>query len=59
MNRLMSAAKSFLKSDSGPTAVEYGVLLALIVVTVIAAITLLGQKAANVFDGVSDELEGE
>lgn len=39
----------FLKSEDGPTAVEYGVMLALIFLVCIAAITLVGQKAASSF----------
>jgi Flp pilus assembly pilin Flp len=36
--------------------VEYGVLMALILAAAIAAITLFGEKAADVFNNVSDAL---
>jgi pilus assembly protein Flp/PilA len=43
----------FLKKEDGPTAVEYAVMLALIVVVCIAAITTLGTNASNIFNNVS------
>jgi len=43
----------FLLDDSGPTAVEYAVMLALIVVVCITAITALGTNASNTFSNVS------
>ena len=43
----------FLKRDAGPTAVEYAVMLALIIVVCIAAITTLGSNANNTFSSVA------
>jgi pilus assembly protein Flp/PilA len=43
----------FLKKEDGPTAVEYAVMLALIVVVCIAAITTLGQNANSTFSFVA------
>lgn len=40
---------AFLKQEDGPTAVEYAVMLALIIVVCIAAITALGSSASGVF----------
>lgn len=42
----------FLKRDDGPTAVEYAVMLALIIVVCIAAIALLGNAAKNTFSNI-------
>ena len=39
----------FLRSEDGPTAVEYGVMLALIFLVCIAAITLVGQQTSSSF----------
>ena len=39
---------SFMKKEDGPTAVEYAVMLALIIVVCIAAITTLGSNARAV-----------
>ena len=44
---------SFLKKEDGPTAVEYAVMLALIIVVCIAAITTLGSNANNTFSSVA------
>jgi pilus assembly protein Flp/PilA len=46
---------SFLKKEDGPTAVEYAVMLALIIVVCIAAITTLGSNANNTFSSVADK----
>ena len=43
----------FLKKDDGPTAVEYAVMLALIIVVCIIAITTLGSNANETFGNVS------
>jgi pilus assembly protein Flp/PilA len=44
---------SFLKKEDGPTAIEYAVMLSLIVVVCISAITTLGSNANNTFSNVS------
>ncbi len=46
----------FLKREDGPTAVEYAVMLALIVVVCIAAITTLGQNANATFTRVGNAI---
>jgi pilus assembly protein Flp/PilA len=50
---LVKNAVRFLKKDDGPTAVEYAVMLALIIVVCIAAITTLGSNANSTFGNVS------
>ena len=47
---------SFLKNEDGPTAVEYAVMLALIIVVCIAAITALGSNANNTFSYVGTQV---
>jgi pilus assembly protein Flp/PilA len=47
---------SFLKKEDGPTAVEYAVMLALIIVVCIAAITTLGQNANDTFSFVGSNI---
>ena len=44
----------FLKQEDGPTAVEYAVMLALIIVVCIAAITTLGSNANSTFSFVAN-----
>jgi pilus assembly protein Flp/PilA len=46
----------FLKKEDGPTAVEYAVMLALIIVVCIAAITTLGSNANNSFSLTANRL---
>jgi pilus assembly protein Flp/PilA len=47
---------AFLNDEAGPTAVEYAVMLALIIVVCITAITALGSNANNTFSYVSTEV---
>jgi pilus assembly protein Flp/PilA len=47
----------FLKQEDGPTAVEYAVMLALIIVVCIVAITTLGKNANNTFSNVAAKVE--
>jgi pilus assembly protein Flp/PilA len=56
MRRLMSLLKDFVQREDGPTAVEYAVMLALIIVVCIAAITTLGQNADNTFITVGNAI---
>ena len=49
---MFSAIKRFVMAEDGPTAVEYAVMLALIIVVCIAAIQFLGGNAKNVFSRV-------
>jgi len=46
----------FLKKEDGPTAVEYAVMLALIIVVCIAAITALGTNASATFSYVGSKV---
>jgi pilus assembly protein Flp/PilA len=52
MQKLGQFAVAFLKNDDGPTAVEYAVMLALIIVVCITAITTLGTNANGTFNRV-------
>ena len=54
MRRFFSSAVAFLKAEDGPTAVEYAVMLALIIVVCIAAVATLGSNASNTFDNVAN-----
>ena len=57
---MRSAAKtlvSFLKKEDGPTAVEYAVMLALIIVVCIAAVTTLGSNANSTFSFVGSAIK--
>jgi pilus assembly protein Flp/PilA len=58
MKKFSNALVTFLKSEDGPTAVEYAVMLALIIVVCIAAITTLGTNANNTFKSVGTAIAG-
>ncbi|MCI0459901.1 MAG: Flp family type IVb pilin [Gemmataceae bacterium] len=51
-SRLAQGVVNFLKREDGPTAVEYAVMLALIIVVCITAITALGTNANKTFTNV-------
>jgi pilus assembly protein Flp/PilA len=52
MVRLHTAVANFLRNEDGPTAVEYAVMLALIIVVCIASVTALGSNSNNTFSYV-------
>jgi len=58
MRQFAKTLVSFLKDESGPTAVEYAVMLALIIVVCITAITTLGTNANNTFSYVGTKIGG-
>jgi pilus assembly protein Flp/PilA len=58
MKSFTNALIGFLKDESGPTAVEYAVMLALIIVVCITAITALGTNANNTFSYVATKIGG-
>ena len=58
MKNLAQRVRRFLKSEDGPTAVEYAVMLALIVVVCLVAITSLGTQANTTFSNVASSLGG-
>jgi pilus assembly protein Flp/PilA len=56
MRKLGQALVHFLKAEDGPTAVEYAVMLALIIVVCITAITTLGSNSNNTFSFVATQV---
>lgn len=52
----MNLLKKFLQSEDGPTAVEYAVMLALIVVVAIGSVTAIGTKVNASFDATKTAL---
>jgi pilus assembly protein Flp/PilA len=53
LSNFFNSVVAFAKDESGPTAVEYAVMLALIIVVCIASITTLGSNASNTFNNAS------
>ena len=56
MKAVMKRARDFMVSEAGPTATEYAVMLALIIVVAIIAIQALGNTVKGMFQTLSDEL---
>jgi pilus assembly protein Flp/PilA len=57
MRAVSKSLVNFLKKEDGPTAVEYAVMLALIIVVCIAAITTLGTNANSTFSIVGSAIK--
>ena len=58
LSRLAKRSREFLASEDGPTAVEYAVMLALIVVVCLGAIHTVGNNAKTTFSNVAGSLSG-
>jgi pilus assembly protein Flp/PilA len=56
MSKLAKKVQRFLVSEDGPTAVEYAVMLALIIVVCLAAISQLGSYVNDTFSNVKTKL---
>lgn len=57
MKALINRTKAFLVNDDGPTATEYAVMLALIIVVAAAAIKAVGTQVDTIFDNVESTLK--
>ena len=57
LSKIKAKVANFLKREDGPTAVEYAVMLALIIVVCIAAISALGSNASNTFSYVGNTVK--
>lgn len=54
--RIGRAIVEFLRREDGPTAVEYAVMLSLIIVVCLAAISFIGQQASGTFTSVANSI---
>ncbi|MCC5986490.1 MAG: Flp family type IVb pilin [Pararhodobacter sp.] len=54
---MLAKFKHFLSGESGATAIEYGLIAALVAVAIIGALTALGVDLTAIFTGVSSELQ--
>mgnify|MGYP000048887504 CR=1 FL=1 len=59
VKNFVNRAKDFLRSEDGPTATEYAVMLALIIVAAITAIGTIGDKVSASFAATDAALGGE
>ncbi len=58
MKNFAQKVQRFLTSEDGPTAVEYAVMLALIVIVCLTAIRSIGTQASATFTDVAGQLGG-
>jgi pilus assembly protein Flp/PilA len=58
MKNFAKKLQRFLVSEDGPTAVEYAVMLALIVIVCLTAISSIGTKASTTFTNVANSIGG-
>jgi len=58
MRKFGQAVWNFVKNEDGPTAVEYAVMLALIIVVCIGAVRVLGTNASSTFNTVGTTIAG-
>jgi pilus assembly protein Flp/PilA len=56
MQAFATKVRHFLTSEDGPTAVEYAVMLALIIVACIAAVTLLGTNLSTKYSNLAGSI---
>jgi pilus assembly protein Flp/PilA len=56
MKNVMNKVQRFIKSEDGPTAVEYAVMLALIIIVCLTAITAVGTQAAAQFNNIASKV---
>lgn len=57
MKTLMSYIQAYTTQEDGATALEYGLLAALIAVVIIGAVTTLGSEVSNTFGSVASGME--
>lgn len=55
----MNTVARFMNDESGATAIEYGLIAALIAVGIIAAATTLGNGLSNIFSEIGGRLDTE
>ena len=53
---MINMIKNFVKDESGATAIEYGLIAALVAVAIITALGALGTELSNIFQYVADQL---
>jgi pilus assembly protein Flp/PilA len=58
MQKFMKGVNRFIRDEEGVTAIEYGLLAALIAVAIIVSATAVGTQLDAVFDYIQGELSG-
>lgn len=58
MSKLINGFKNFVREEDAPTAVEYGLMVALVAAAIIIAATALGTQTSTVFQNVANAIGG-
>jgi pilus assembly protein Flp/PilA len=58
MRNFIQAVERFLRDEDGPTAVEYAIMMALIIVVCVVSVTTLGTNSNNTFSYVAKKAGG-
>ena len=58
MKQFLAIARRFVRDDEAVTAIEYGLLTALISVVIIAAVTTVGTNLNTMFTTIANDLNG-
>ena len=53
----MNLISRFVRDESGATAIEYGLIAALIAIAIIGAVSLVGTNLSNTFNSVATNLK--
>lgn len=56
MRSILNRVRQFLVSEDGPTAVEYAVMLALIIIVALAAIQTVGTRTSATFNNIAGQM---
>lgn len=56
MNTITTAIKAFVDDENGVTAIEYGLMAALIAAVIAGAVSLLGIKMESLFNGINTKI---
>jgi pilus assembly protein Flp/PilA len=56
MDKIRKQIRNFIRAEDGPTAVEYAVMLAMIIVVCLAAVRTLGTNAKTTFTNISNSI---
>lgn len=56
MHKLLVAIQKFLHEEDGPTAVEYAVMLALVIIVLLTGIKFIGAARSNTFLHVGSQI---
>ncbi|MBL8820822.1 MAG: Flp family type IVb pilin [Planctomyces sp.] len=56
MDKILKRIRNFIRAEDGPTAVEYAVMLAMIIVVCLAAVRTLGTNAKTTFTNIANSI---